>query len=71
MTASEAESYTGIGFRQVNRWGTRLKDVDAYRLALRKALQTVAMSRDPKMEPVGEIGRLNVCAECRRQWSRR
>jgi N6-adenosine-specific RNA methylase IME4 len=54
LTEAEKEHRTGISRRQVQRWRERLRDPEAYRLTLRKALQTVAMSRDPHVEPVGE-----------------
>lgn len=55
LTVTEATVETGISKQQVSRWRGRLEDKDAYRLALRKALQTVAMSRDPTRDPIGEI----------------
>lgn len=64
ISAAGALAQTGIGPPQVSRWRGRLSDRKAYRLALRKALQTVAMSRDPRMEPTGELPLLDRKYRC-------
>ncbi len=64
LAVGDALAETGITKQQVSRWRDRLKDREAYRLALRKALQTVAMSRDPGFDPVGEISAIEGKYDC-------
>lgn len=64
LSVADAIAETGITKQQVSRWRDRLKDREAYRLALRKALQTVALSRDPGFDPVGEISAIDGKYDC-------
>jgi N6-adenosine-specific RNA methylase IME4 len=64
LSVVDATAQTGISKQQVSRWRGRLRDPEAYRLTLRKALQTVAMSRDPHVEPVGAIPELTRKYRC-------
>jgi N6-adenosine-specific RNA methylase IME4 len=58
LSADDAMAQTGISKQQVTRWRQRLADVEAYRLLLRRSLQTVAMSRDPKRDPAGALAEI-------------
>jgi N6-adenosine-specific RNA methylase IME4 len=58
LISDDAMAQTGISAQQVTRWRQRLSDRDAYKLLLRKSLQVVAMSRDPKRDPAGIIAEL-------------
>jgi site-specific DNA-methyltransferase (adenine-specific) len=51
ITHAEKEAATGILRQQIDRWAERLRDRAAYVLALRRALQRVALARGSKERP--------------------